>query len=210
MELQHVNVKLLVKNPEEIDFESLIPVFHSWIQDQSGGELLLDVADYRHVPAGPGVLLIGHEANYSLDNTGDRWGVRYNRKAALTGTNQDRLTQAMQAALGACQRLETDPRLNGTIRFGGREIEVFINDRLLAPNTDETRHAADPEFRTFFSRLLESSEFDLAYRNDPRSLFAVSVTTPQPFSTIELLNNLRSLASAPHTSEQPGGSFHPR
>ena len=53
MQLQHVNVKLLVQNPKEVDLEPLIPVFQSWIQDQAGGELLLDVADYRHVDAGP-------------------------------------------------------------------------------------------------------------------------------------------------------------
>ena len=57
MELQHVNVKLLVKNPQEVDLEPLIPVFHGWIQDQVCEELLLDVADYRHVYAGPGVVL---------------------------------------------------------------------------------------------------------------------------------------------------------
>ncbi len=154
MEFQHVNVKLFVKNAEEVDLEALIPVFHSWIQNQASGELLLDVADYRHVRSGPGVVLIGHQGNYSLDNTGGRLGVRYNRKAALEGTNQDRLVQATQAALAACRRLETEPSLDGRIQFNGREMEVFINDRLLAPNTPETRTAADSEFRTFFSTFV--------------------------------------------------------
>ena len=119
MELQHVNVKLLVKNPEEVDLEPLIPVFHSWIQGQVFEELLLDVADYRHVPAGPGVVLIGHQGNYSVDNTDNRLGVRYNRKAALDGNNQDRLKQAARAALTACQRLEAEPGLGGKLRFNG-------------------------------------------------------------------------------------------
>ena len=60
MQLQHVNVKLLVQNPGEVDLEPLIPIFHGWIQDQIGEELLLDIADYRHVDGGPGVVLIGH------------------------------------------------------------------------------------------------------------------------------------------------------
>lgn len=195
MEIQHVNVKLMVKNPEEVDLETLIPVFHGWIQDQARGELLLDVADYRHVRSGPGVVLIGHQANYSLDNTGDRLGVRYNCKAVLEGTNQDRLVQAAQAALTACQRLENDPRLGGMIQFNGREIEVFINDRLLAPNRPETRRAADPEFRTFFSTLFGDSEYAAAYPQDPRSLFSVQVRTSQPIDTLALLNNLNSMAT---------------
>ena len=117
MELEHVNVKLLIDNSEEIDLEPLIPVFHSWIQEQVCEELLLDVADYRHVYAGPGVVLIGHEADYGVDNTDNQLGVRYNRKAALPGSNQDRFTQATRAALTACQRLESDPRLEKTTSF---------------------------------------------------------------------------------------------
>ena len=198
MEFQHVNVKLLVKNSEEVDLEALIPVFHGWIQNQASEELLLDVADYRHVRSGPGVVLIGHQGNYSLDNSGGRLGVRYNRKAPLAGTNQDRLVQATQAALAASQRLETEPNLAGNIQFNGREMEVFINDRLLAPNTPETRAAADSEFRAFFSTLFGDSEYAVSYSQDPRSLFSVHVQTSQVFETAALLDNLNSLAAAIH------------
>src|ERR1022692_3108596 len=124
MQLQHVNVKLLVQNPEKIDLEPLIPIFHEWIQDQIPGELLLDIADYRHVPSGPGVVLIGHEGDYSVDNTDNRLGVRYNRKAPLDGSNEDRMMQAVRAAFTACGRLEAEPSLGGKFRFGGQEIEI--------------------------------------------------------------------------------------
>src|ERR1700693_2074086 len=107
MQLKHVNLKLLLQNPEDANLEPLIPVFHSWIENQNGDELLIDVADYTHVPAGPGIVLIGHEGNYSVDNTGDRLGVRYNRKAKLNGGNQNVLAQATRAALTACQRLQS-------------------------------------------------------------------------------------------------------
>src|SRR5579863_1712270 len=92
--LQHVNVKLLAGDSAGVDLEPLIPIFHGWIRDRVFEELLLDVADYRHVPEGPGVMVIGHQANYSVDNAGNRLGVRYNRKSTLDGTNQDRLKQA--------------------------------------------------------------------------------------------------------------------
>src|SRR5579862_9605913 len=117
MQLQHVNVKLFVEDGAQAVLEPLIPVFHGWIEHQDGDELLIDVADYTHVPAGPGVVLIGHEGNYSVDNTGNRLGVRYNRKAGLDGNNQDRLAQATRSALTAFQRLEREPRLGGKISF---------------------------------------------------------------------------------------------
>jgi hypothetical protein len=192
MEMQHVNVKLMLENPDEIDLEPLIPIFHSWIQEQTPGELLLDVADYRHVQAGPGVILIGHQGDYSVDNGQSRLGVRYNRKAELDGDNESRLAQAAIAALRACQRLEGDARLAGRVRFNGKELELFVNDRLLAPNRESTREAAEPELREFFRKLFRSGEYTLSFGSDPRKLFTVFVRSVQPFAVSELLTNLES------------------
>jgi hypothetical protein len=191
MELQHINVKLIVDDPSAVDLERLVPIFHGWIQEQGRQELLLDIADYRHVPGGPGVILIGHEANYSVDNTDHRLGVRYNRKAPIPGSNQDRLAQAARAALAACQALESDPSLDGKLRFNGREIEISISDRLIAPNQAATRRALEPEFQTFFHKLFAGSEVVLTYANgDARQLFGVSARSAKPFTTDQLLAHL--------------------
>ena len=190
MELQHVNFKLRIAPAGEADLAPLIPVFHGWIQAQVFGDLLLDVADYRHVPGGPGVVLIGQEGDYSVDNTDDRLGVRYNRKAPLGGSNQDRLRQAARAALTACRQLEAEPGLEGKFRFGGREIELLFNDRLLAPNRDSTREAAQPDLEEYFRKLFRGSEYFLKYESDPRRLFGLTVQTSQPFLASELLANL--------------------
>lgn len=200
MELQHINVKLFLKNPEGVELEALIPVFHEWIRSQSGSDLLLDIADYRHVRSGPGMVLIGHEGNYSVDNTGGRLGVRYNRKAALEGSNQDRLVQATQAALEALRRLESEPSLDGMIQFNGREIEVTVNDRLLVPNRVETRDAAEPELYTLFATLFGEAEYESTYSQDPRKLFSARVTTTQEFDTAELLENLTAGAPVGQSS----------
>jgi len=190
MQLQHVNVKLLVQNPEGANLEPLIPVFHSWIENQNGDELLIDVADYTHVPAGPGIVLIGHEGNYSVDNTGNRLGVRYNRKAAFDGGNQDCLAQAARSALTACRRLEEEPRLEKKFLFNGQDIEIFVNDRLVAPNNDSTREALDAEFQTFSRKMFRGKEYSISYGADPRSLFTAFVKAARPFSVAELLEAL--------------------
>lgn len=190
MQLQHVNIKLFVQEAGEPHLEPLIPVFHSWIENQNGDELLIDVADYSHVPAGPGVVLIGHEGNYSVDNTANRLGIRYNRKAAVDGSNQERLAQAARAAIQACQRLEAEPRLDGKFRFNGRDIEIFINDRLLAPNSPATREAVDADFRLFCKKLFGAKEYSISYGADPRSLFTASVKAAQPVTPAELLEAL--------------------
>jgi len=192
IELQHINVKLFVKDPEKVDLEAVVPVFHSWIQGQIFEELLLDVADYSHVPDGPGVVLIGHEADYALDNTDGRLGVRYNRKAPSPGSNRERLVQATRAALSAFERLEQDFNLY----FNNRGIEIVVNDRLLAPNTDASQQAAEPELKEFLDHLFDGAGYSLEYPTERRKLFSVAVTAAREFSTQELLANLSIPAHA--------------
>jgi hypothetical protein len=191
MDLQQVNAKFFLSDPEEVDWEPLIPIFHRWIQEQVCEELLLDIADYRHVHEGPGIVVIGHQANYSLDNTHGHLGIRYNRKASVDGSNVDRLKQAASSALQACQRLEAETALEGKIRFNGHDMEFFINDRLLAPNREEVRQSLDPEFKAFFDILFRDSDYGISYDTDARRLLRASVKSSVQFSAAELIKNLQ-------------------
>ncbi|HWE51301.1 MAG TPA: hypothetical protein VG273_16030 [Bryobacteraceae bacterium] len=168
--IQHINVKIFITDAAAIEPGDAVGVFHRWIRDNIGPELLIDVAEYGHVPAGPGVLLIGHEANYSLDNRENRLGLLYNRKVVLEGGFRSRLGQAHQAALTACDRLEQEEPFRGKLKFDRNAIEVFVNDRLLAPNTDETWEALRPELESYFGAC------SIERRGEPRDLFRVAVT----------------------------------
>ena len=168
--IQHVNLKIFVEDAGAFEPSDAVPVFHQWIRDSVCPEMLIDVADYAHVPAGPGTLLIGHEANYSLDNRENRLGLLYNRKAPVEGTFQDRLEQAHHAALAACDRLEQDAAFRGKLKFNRNAMEVFINDRLLAPNNDETWQALRPELERYFAG------FTIERHGEPRDLFRVAVS----------------------------------
>lgn len=170
--VQHINLKIFIEDSGAINLADAVPVFHQWIRDMVCPEMLIDVADYRHVPAGPGVMLIGHEANYSLDNRDSRLGLLYNRKAALEGSLQDRLNQAHRAALTACERLEAEECFQGKLKFNRKSMEVFVNDRLLAPNTDETWNKLQPELETFFAGAR------IERQGEARDLFRVAVGTP--------------------------------
>jgi hypothetical protein len=167
--LQHINVKVFVSDPSAVEILDAVGVFHRWIKDGVCREMLIDVAEYRHVPAGPGVLLIGLEANYSFDERENRLGLLYNRKDSLDGTFQSRLAQAHQAALAACDRLEQEAVFNGKLKFDRASLEVFVNDRLLAPNTDETWQALKPELEAYFPGS------KIERRGEPRDLFRVAV-----------------------------------
>ena len=110
----------------------------------------------------------------------------------IGGDNQDRLKQAARAALNACQRLEEEASLQGKLRFNGQDVEVFINDRLTAPNREETREALKSDFQSFANQLFGKNEYSLSYGSDPRRLFTVSLKASQTIPVTELLANLAS------------------
>ena len=190
MELQHVNVKIFVDGKLPVDPARFIDVFHAWIREKVLDELLIDVADYRLVPAGPGVLLVGHQADYSMDHTDNRWGLRYNRKAPLAGSNEERFRQALGSAANACRLLEEHFADDGPLKFSRQEFELFINDRALAPNTPETFEACKPELESFLTNLLGHSEFSVEHHSDPRSRFGVTVHLTSPIDLKALCDTL--------------------
>ena len=190
MEIQHVNLKLHLEHSGEVDLDPVIPIFHDWVREQSCEETLVDVADYRHVPAGPGILLVGYEADFSFDWSDSRLGLRYNRKARLAGANQDRFRQALRAALMTCRKLEEDGRLEGKLGFESRAFELGVNDRLLAPNNEETYTSLSPEIGRFCDELFGRNNYSLTHETDSRRRFSVLVQVPLPMDRSGLLMTL--------------------
>lgn len=186
MNIQHVNIKFCLENPETVKLADFAAVFNTWIQRQRLEELLIDVADYLHVHNGPGIMLIGHEADYSLDNRAGRLGLLYNRKEQIEGTTPEKLAQATRAALIAAQILEKE---NG-LKFNGSEVQIVVNDRLLVPNTAETFAALQADFRSFFNQLYGGAEYSLSHHDDRRERFTVNVKTETTFDVDTLLKNL--------------------
>ena len=190
MELQNCNVKVFVEDPSGLDFPAFNPIFQKWIREKATEEMLIDVADYLHVPEGPGMVLVGLEADYAMDNSNGRWGLKYNRKANLSGTNQDRLRAALKCALRACQRLEADPLLKGKIKFRTDEVEIFLNDRAYAPHTAATWQACQGDFQEVLSQAFGENSLKMETEKDPRARFGVTVTAPKRLSLEQILKNL--------------------
>lgn len=186
MNVQHINFKLFIDDPQSVNLAEYYAVFNAWIQQQVLDELLVDVADYLQVHHGPGMLLIGHEADYSLDNRAGRLGLLYNRKKQLEGTTQEKLAQAARATLTVAQLLEKEKGL----RFNTREIQVLINDRLLVPNTTKSFVALEPELRAFFDRFYGGTEYKLSYKTDPRERFTVEIKAATRFDVETLLKTV--------------------
>jgi len=175
MDIQHFRVKLFATAESRPRLSDAIPVFHRWIQQNRVPETAIDVSDYEHVPAGPGVILVCHEAIYGLDQGQDQLGLVYNRRTVLDGSIEDRLRQAVDAAESAAALLEQEPEFAANLRFDRHRWEVSINDRALAPNTEATWAILAPVIRDVFDRIIGAGKYSLARNSDPRELVRVSV-----------------------------------
>lgn len=172
--MQHVNIKLFAEQPYPTEIAAVIPVFHRWIQQKSLPGILIDVADYAHVPNGPGVLLIAHEFDVGLDQAGGRLGLLYNRKLPSAESGLESLQSAYRFALDAAKKLEAEPEFAGKLRFRDDELQVTLNDRLLYPNTSETAEALREDLDSFLSGVFDGAPSAVESNPDPRARFSVT------------------------------------
>jgi hypothetical protein len=144
-------VKFAASDPARFDSEAHIPVFHRWIQQKTLPVVLIDVADYAHVPDGPGVLLVSHEYNIFADHFDGTPGLTVQRKAR-GGAGAESLVDTLRTGLQAIDALSSEPSLPGS-KFRLDGIEIVANDRLRGPNTDDGWKAAEPALRVAARRL---------------------------------------------------------
>ena len=189
MSIAQLSVKLYVAEPRDLELREFVGTFHRWIQDERLDELLIDVTDYSHVVGGPGVLLVCHEAQYSMDGGDGRLGLRYARKRGGTGTLEDRVAQALRKALTACQALADDPALAGGIAFRTDEARLVFEDRLAAPNTPATFADVAPGLTRLFERMF-GVEPSLEHRARPDECFGLDVRAPAAPDLATLLARL--------------------
>lgn len=160
-DLVRIGAKLYADNPEVVDLESYIPLFHGWIQRRVLDGVPIDVADYAHVPDGPGVMLIGHEADRSLDLGEGRPGALYQRKREGEGSLQERFAAAIAGADRIADDLEADALAAG-VRFGRDEILLTVPDRLRAPNDDATLEELRPAIEAALATTRPGRRAELA------------------------------------------------
>jgi hypothetical protein len=154
-----------------VEPEAFIPVLHRWIKERVLPELVIDVANYGHVPEGPGVVLIGHGSDYFIDEGEGRLGLLHSRKRSGPAPGE-RLGDLARRALHAAALLEKEAALGGKLQFATNELLFRINDRLAAPNTDATFAALRGELEPLAERLF-AGPVELRREGGPKELFTV-------------------------------------
>jgi hypothetical protein len=171
-----IRVKFFSQEPAAVELAAITPLFHRWIQERRVEGQLLDVADYKHVQDGPGILLIGHEADYAWDLAGGRPGFVYDRKREWDAEAPlaERLRLVLRNGLAGCQMLLAD--LAEPVHFQLDEVEIGLLDRLRLPNAPAVVDAVMAEIRPVLDELYGQNGYTAAPASeDPRRALTIHV-----------------------------------
>ena len=190
MDLQQINVKVFTTEDSKINYTNFIRVFNRWMEEADSDDYL-NYADYSHVDAGPGVLLILKQANYSIDSAYHEYGFLYNRKHAVDGDNADKIREAFAEVLSKCEQLEAAAELEDAVHFNGADLLFMINNRHIAPNTAETAEAIQTELTPVLQQMYGDDDFTVERTSeDARERFALRISANSDKPISELLANL--------------------
>jgi hypothetical protein len=189
-----ISLKYFVKDPGTVDLDEFIPLFHRWIQNHRVEGLLVDVADYKHVPQGPGMMLIGHEGDYALNMENGQPGMFYVRKRKAPDNLIDFLRLMFRLTLSACHAVETDEELKGKVRFATNEAELLFVDRLRVPNQPESFNLICDPLQSVVTELYGDAAVRIEpLKNDPRESFGVRISAPAPVDLPVLIERMEAV-----------------
>ena len=174
--------------PEKV--ADAINIFHSWIQNETVPGMLIDVADYAHVPDGPGIMLIGHEADHQLDLAEGPAGYLYSRKRLLEGSDSERLLEVAKAAAHAASVFEADERSGVTLATN--QVRVIFNDRLNTPNTDDGFAAVSDALEALARAVFDGDAMIERDTSDPRGRLTVTLAADSTLSIADLAKRLEA------------------
>jgi hypothetical protein len=171
VEIQQLSVRIAAQKQRAFDPEALIPVFHRWIRERRlPHRLLIDVADYRHVHDGPGVLIIAHECHFGVGRSGGRLGFEYSRKRDQPGPAREKLREALRDSFAICHLLEAEETVPLSFRSGNLELRVM--SRLYARPGAESAAAFRPELESV-AKPLYGDGIDITSIEDPGGPFGM-------------------------------------
>ena len=185
MELQKFAIKLFLNMKKSYSSKDFIPVFHSWIKDKViSDHLLIDVADYSHIPDGPGVMLIAHEGHFSLDQENHQPGIMYMRKTDLDGTFNDRFNKILSTVIETADRLRNS-KVNMDINFISNSFRFIANDRRIADNTLENQNLYKDQVQKALTELYPICEVEYKEISKENERLAFTVNLSQDINILE-------------------------
>ena len=188
--LRKINVKFSLDAPAELSYEFLVAVFGRWRLED--GEEIIDLADYLHVPEGPACLLVSQRWHFGIDLAGGKPGILLSNRGKLGGEPAARIAAVIRTCLEKGKRLLGESDVPSSVRPALPDLELVVNDRVLAENTDEADAVMRPGLTATLDRLYGKDAYSVEREKDPtrRLGYLVKATTENDLTFDELLGRL--------------------
>ncbi|MCY4536001.1 MAG: hypothetical protein OXB91_11610 [Bryobacterales bacterium] len=143
-DLQRIDVKLLLDVPSKPDLDQFLVIFDRWRKDEDHPADWVDLADYAHLTSGPGILIAGKRDTFSVNLNPPGPGLLTSVRSGLAGSLEDRFREALRRATEFNAAVMAEPEF--PVEFAVREgaWEIYLNDRLGYPNTDQMDRIVRP------------------------------------------------------------------
>ncbi|MEO2006943.1 MAG: hypothetical protein ABGY41_22945 [Candidatus Poribacteria bacterium] len=172
MSLNRVDVKLPITNPEDSDHAAYTRILTRWLKaDESRW---MDIADYAHVPSGPIVMIVGADAQFSVDAAKGELGVLYSHRGELDGDDAARVASVLRTTLQLIDDLERED--DCPIRIRTDRVDVAVNDRAAYPNDADTAAAFVETVGAAVTAVFGSAAESVEHVGDPDQRLTVRVT----------------------------------
>jgi len=188
-DLQRIQIKIFADAPSGLPLDPFLQIFARWRKEKHWAEWI-DLADYAHLPRGPGIMLVGQRCNIAYDLADPGPGVLYTAKKGLTGSHAERLAAALQSCLELSNRLIAEPEFPKDVRLRTDSLEVRFNDRLETPNTPETDAELRPVVEQALNRLYGPGAYALRRLDETQNVYGFAVRGRKAESVDSLLARL--------------------
>lgn len=165
LNLQRIDVKLLLDGPPDPDLDQFLVIFDRWRKADDHPADWVDLADYAHMPGGPGILIAGKRDTFSVNLNPPGPGLLTSVRGGLEGALEDRFREALRRAREFNAAVMAEPEFPAEFSVREGAWEIYVNDRLGFPNTDPTDRLVRPAVAAALGVALESLTRDPDSRN---------------------------------------------
>jgi hypothetical protein len=174
-DLLRIQVKLLSNAPRGLNLDPFLEIFARWRVEKNHPAEWVDLADYAHVPRGPGILLAGKNCNFAFDMADPAPGTLCFVKKGLSGSPAARIASAIRSALELSKRLVAEREFPSGVRLQTDALLLSFPDRLATPHNAATDAVLRPPMQRALDALFTANGYTLTQEPDAKAPYGFSV-----------------------------------
>lgn len=136
MDANKYYVRFPITKMDDISVSDVVNLFHDWIREEDEDKVLLDVADYSHVPNGPGIILVGFYENIYFEINGKHPAFAVVYKRPIDGDNTSKVKHVFSKAVIFANKFQQ--AFEGKVTLDTENIKLGLNDRYYKREDVET------------------------------------------------------------------------